>query len=271
MALKYRVLVLDLDGTLTNSKKEVTEDTKQALAEFQQQGGIIVLASGRPTYGIVPVAKQLELEQRGGYILAFNGGHIMDCKTGKCVYRQSLPKNMIHELYDLSRDMDTHILTYQGADVITEHPDDPYVQKEAAINHMPVKHVDDFVAHVDFPVTKCLMVGEPDYMAVVEKKVQQRVQDRISAYRSEPFFLELVPTGIDKASCMQVLMNKLGLTAADAMACGDGYNDLTMLRWAGLGVAMANAQPEVREQADVVTLSNDEDGVAAAIRTYALV
>lgn len=270
MALKYRVLVLDLDGTLTNSKKEVTAATRQAVADFQQEGGIVVLASGRPTYGIMPVAQQLQLPERGGYILAFNGGHIMDCKTGKCVYRQSLPQNMIHELYDLSCDMDTHILTYEGTDVITEHPDDPYVQKEANINHMPVKHVEDFVAHIDFPVTKCLMVGDPDYMATVERKVQQRVQDRINAYRSEPFFLELVPTGIDKASCMQVLMDKLGLTAADAMACGDGYNDLTMLDWAGLGVAMANAQPEVREKADVVTLSNDEDGVAAAIRTYAL-
>lgn len=268
MALKYRVLVLDLDGTLTNSQKEVTQQTKEAIAQFQQAGGIVVLASGRPTYGMMPVAQALQLQRTGGYLLAFNGGYITDCSTGKCVYRQSLPQNMIHELYDLSCDMDAHILTYQGTDVITEHPDDPYVQREAAINRMPVKQVQDFASYVNFPVTKCMMVGEPEHMAMVERKVQQRVQDRISAYRSEPFFLELVPTGIDKASCLQVLMEKMGLSAADAMACGDGYNDLTMLRWAGLGVAMENAQPEVKQEADVVTCSNDEDGVAVAIRTY---
>lgn len=92
-----------------------------------------------------------------------------------------------------------------------------------------------------------------------------RLQGRISVYRSEPYFLELVPLGIDKARSLAVLLERLGLTREEMVAMGDGYNDLSMIRFAGMGVAMANAQEPVRKAADYITLSNDEDGVAVAV------
>lgn len=92
-----------------------------------------------------------------------------------------------------------------------------------------------------------------------------RLQGRISVYRSEPYFLELVPPGIDKARSLAVLLERLGLTREEMVAMGDGYNDLSMIRFAGMGVAMANAQEPVRKAADYITLSNDEDGVAVAV------
>lgn len=98
-----------------------------------------------------------------------------------------------------------------------------------------------------------------------EAELSLRLQGRISVYRSEPYFLELVPQGIDKARSLAVLLERLGLTREEMVAMGDGYNDLSMIRFAGMGVAMANAQEPVRKAADRVTLSNDEDGVAVAV------
>ena len=96
------------------------------------------------------------------------------------------------------------------------------------------------------------------------------LQDIISVYRSEPYFLELVPMGIDKARSLAVLLEKLGMTREEMVAVGDGYNDLSMIQYAGMGVAMANAQEPVRKAADYVTLSNEEDGVAAVVEKFFL-
>lgn len=108
-------------------------------------------------------------------------------------------------------------------------------------------------------------MGDPDELIKTESELSLRLQGRISVYRSEPFFLELVPQGIDKARSLAVLLDELGMTREQMVAMGDGYNDLSMIRFAGMGVAMANAQEPVKKAADYITLSNDEDGVAAAV------
>ena len=93
--MKYQILVLDLDGTLTNSRKEITPPTLKALIEIQEAGKKVVLASGRPTYGVVPLARQLHLERYGSYILSFNGARITDCRTGQGIYNKTLPQDVI--------------------------------------------------------------------------------------------------------------------------------------------------------------------------------
>ena len=108
-------------------------------------------------------------------------------------------------------------------------------------------------------------MGDPDELIKTESELSLRLQGRISVYRSEPFFLELVPQGIDKARSLAVLLDELGMTREQMVAMGDGYNDLSMIRFAGMGVAMANALEPVNKAADYITLSNDEDGVAAAV------
>ena len=109
-----------------------------------------------------------------------------------------------------------------------------------------------------------------DRLRFGQKRLARRFIGRLSIYRSEPFFIEVMARGVDKGAAIAGLIERLGLEREDVIACGDGLNDLSMIRYAGLGVAMANAQPEVKEAADVVTLSNDEDGVAEAIERYIL-
>lgn len=266
--MKYKFLVLDLDGTLTNNKKEITEHTRHVLIEAQERGVKIVLASGRPTYGIAPIAEKLELKKYGGYILSYNGGEITNWQTGELMYENVLDADVLPYLYQCAKENDFAIVTYQGKYVLTEHPEDEYVLKEAILNVMETKKVDNFLESVDFPVAKCLIVGEGSRLAVLEKQMYEVLKDRMGVYRSEPYFLELVPKGIDKAQSLAVLLEKIGGTKEEMIAVGDGFNDLSMIQYAGLGVAMANAQEPVRQAADYITLSNEEDGVAAVVEKF---
>ena len=266
----FRAIALDLDGTLTNHDKVVTPRTRQALLKAQEQGAIIILASGRPTYGIVPVAECLELEKRGGYILSYNGGNIVNANTGEKLFSQFLPDAVIPILYKYAKEKNHALLGYAGNEIITEMPDDQYVKEESRINKMNIRKVDNLLDALEPHPTKLLMTGDPTDMIKAEEELVEILGEKMDIFRSAPFFLELVPKGIDKAQSLLRLLSKINLTPADLMAFGDGYNDLSMLKLASVGVAMANAAPEVRADADYVTLSNEEDGVAEALLHFGM-
>lgn len=268
--MKYKLLVLDLDGTLTNTRKEVTEHTRTTLIKAQEQGLKIVLASGRPTYGIAPLANLLQLDKYEGYVLSYNGGEIIDWKTGELLYKNLLNPEVLPYLYQCANDNHFAIVTYDEEYVLTEYPDDEYVLKEALLNVMKIKKVDNFLKAVQHPIAKCLIVGEPTRLAVLEKEMYNHLHDRMGVFRSEPYFLELVPKGIDKAQSLAVLLKEIGMTKDEMIAVGDGFNDLSMIKYAGLGVAMSNAQEVVKENADFITLSNEEDGVAHVVEKFIL-
>ena len=260
-----RLIVLDIDGTLTNSKKEITAHTKAVLKQAQESGIKVVLASGRPVYGIQRVAEALELSKYGGYILAFNGGVITDCKSGERVFSKDLPDGMVKILQACADEYGFPMVTYENDCAITECPEDFYIEKEAAINNLNVKRIDSLGDYVNFPVTKCIITGDGEKLAGIEPLMQKRFEGELSIYRSEPFFLEIMPLGIDKAQSLAKLLEVLSMEKEEMVAFGDGHNDATMIEFAGLGVAMDNAQEPVKACADFISLSNDEDGVAYAL------
>ena len=263
--MKYKLIVLDLDGTLTNSKKVITPRNREILIRVQEQGVRLVLASGRPTYGIVPLANELRMNEFGGFILSYNGGEIINWETQEMLYENVLPNDVVPVLYECARSHQLSILTYDGAEIVTENSQDPYVQKEAFLNKMAVRETNDFLTDITLPVAKCLIVGDADKLIPLEAELCLRLQGRINVFRSEPYFLELVPQGIDKALSLAVLLKEIGVERKEMIAIGDGYNDLSMIKFAGLGIAMGNAQEPVKKAADYITLSNEEDGVAIAV------
>lgn len=268
--MKYKAIVLDLDGTLTNSKKEITPATKEALMEAQRNGMHVVLASGRPTYGISPLAEELEIGSYDGYVMAYNGGCVTSWRNKDVVYNQVLPPDIVGELYKAAKEGEENfeILTYQGEGIAATNIEDEYVKHEAFINKMPLTQYDDFVGQVQHPINKCLIVGEPSRLAVLEKQMAKRLEGRCSVYRSADFFLECVPCGIDKAASLSRLLSTIKITREETIAVGDGYNDLSMIEFAGFGVAMANAVEEVKRKADFITTSNEDDGVANVINRF---
>lgn len=262
--MKYEMLAFDLDGTLTNSKKEITKRTKDAIYAAREKGCIIVLASGRPVFGIMPVAKELELESLGGYILAYNGGCILNCKSGEIIYNKMLPDKYIKDICRYAMDRNYGILTYEGDCVITNQKDNPYVIEEANINHLPIKQIDNIDSHITFPINKLLIAEDPQTVADEIPKIQKEFPE-LNVFASAPFFLEIVPPNIDKANSLEFLLDRLEITSDELVAFGDGGNDVTMLKFAGLGVAMANANDACKDACNYVTADNDSDGCGVVI------
>ena len=239
-----RVLALDLDGTLTNDEKIVTPRTRAALDAAAAQGVTIVLASGRPTAGILPLAKELGLDKKGGCVLAYNGGKIVDCVTGEALYQVQL-----------------------GAEFVQ----DVWANKECFTTKLPMLHVDDLASYVDYPICKMLITLDPARRDAVCAAGKEQFAGRIDLYPSSPFFIEAVPLGVAKDRSLAALLERMGLTREHLMAWGDGLNDRSMISYAGVGVAMQNAEDAVKAVADYVTAAdNNHDGVAEAIEKFIL-
>ena len=260
--IKDCVLALDLDGTLTNSQKDVTLRTKKAIFEFMAKGGTVALASGRPTPGVIPVAKKLELKDRGGYILSYDGGCIIDCPTEKLLYNKMLAPAQVSVLAAQAKAYDVNILSYEGDEIISEHPEEVYCALEARVNQMAARKVEHFDTYVTFPVVKCLMTGPGEKMAALEGVIRDAWLGELNVFRSEPFFIEITAQEVDKAASLERLLKMLGKSKQYLIACGDGLNDVSMINYAGYGVAMSNAQQAVKDVANVIAPSNDDDGVA---------
>lgn len=171
-------------------------------------------------------------------------------------------------LYRYARERRMGLVTYLGDTVISAFEPDEYVLLEARINGLPVRVVENFPRFVDFDIQKCLMTAPGEQAAVYEKELQDKYEREASIYRSEPFFVEVMPRGVSKASSIEQMLPVLGVDREHVICCGDGFNDISMIRYAGLGVAMANAQDAVKEAADYITASNDEDGIVQVIEKF---
>ncbi len=268
--MQEKVLVLDIDGTLTNSQKEISPATKEGILTVLKRGHKVILASGRPTPGMRRYEKELELEKYDGYLLSFNGGRIVECRSGEIVYQRTLPNTILPGLYSFAKKNGCGLVTYLGDHIVSAFQPDEYVELESGINGMEVKVVENFVDYVDFDVNKCLLTAPLDKAPELEKELQEKYGDALSIYRSEPFFIEVMPKNVDKAASLDRMLETFGMNKENVICCGDGFNDITMIQYAGVGVAMGNAQPAVKEAADVVTATNDEDGLLPVINKYVL-
>lgn len=266
--MKYKLIALDLDGTLKNSNNEVSERTKKALLKAQKQGAKIVLASGRPTHGLRKECELLDLEKYEGFLLSYNGAKVSEVKSEHTIFEQTLSVEQAKQAYERSKEFNLSCLTYDGPFVVSENIDDQYIKYEYSINGMYGKHIDSFEDYVQEPVNKVLLTGDPEYVGKILEDFKEPFGDSLSIYRSAPFFVEIMAQGIDKAASLDRLVKHMGIKREEVIAFGDGYNDLSMIEYAGMGVSMANGVDEVKEIADFVTLSNDEDGIAYALEKF---
>ena len=267
----YKLIAVDIDGTLVRSDQSISPRTLDALIRVQKQGVKVAICSGRPTYGIAPHAETLRLSEFGGFVISYNGGSICNWTTKEEIYSRTLDPEVLPYLCDCTRKHRFSILTYVGEHIVAEGwnvAENSYVQFTSMRNKMPIHPVSDFLTEVTYPISKCMIVGDPEPLHQLEQEMVSCLQGRAEAYRSEPFFLEVVPQGIEKAQGLAVLLNHLGMESEELMTFGDGFNDIGMIQHAGMGIAMGNAQEVVKKAAGFVTLSNEADGIAVAVEKF---
>lgn len=269
--MKYKLLVLDVDGTLLNNAKEITKRTLSALLKIQQMGVRVVLASGRPSYGLMKVAKTLELGNYGGFILSYNGCQIINAQNGEILFERRINPEMLPYLEKKARKNGFALFTYHDNLILTNDSENEHVLDEAGLNDLVVIEEEEFSTAIDFAPCKCMLVSDDEAALVaLEEHWKKRLSGVLDVFRSEPYFLEVVPCSVDKANTLGALLEHLGVKREEVMAIGDGTCDVAMLQLAGMGVAMGQAPDSVKVCADYITASNEEDGVAAAVEKMIL-
>lgn len=262
--MSYKIIFTDLDDTLLNSEKKISQVDKEAIMRAQEAGIKFVLASGRPTFAMKELAEELELAKYGSFILSFNGSIITDCKSGKNIFEASLTKEDLHLMYDFAKKNKTHILTYIDDEVVSE-TESEYIDVEVNLTKMPHNLVKNFKETVNKPAVKCMLLEEPSYLKEVEKKLKKEYGDKYSIAISKPFFLEVTKLGIDKGVALRKLVELLGMKIEESIAVGDSYNDLPMLKAAGLAACVENANEDIKKVCSFISKSNDEGGMAYLI------
>lgn len=277
--MAIRVIIMDIDGTLVNSKRELPPGNRDALLKAQKCGAILVLASGRPTVGLLDLARQLEMDKHHGLLVSYNGSRVVDCETMEVLFDQPMTvedgKAVLEHIkkFDRARpivDKGEYMVVTDVYDSDIDFNGGRFnvIQYEARGNHYKLYEVDDMVEFADFPINKILTFSDPEYLQEHYEAMMEPFKDTLSCMFTSPFYFEYTAKGIDKAKALEEVLLPMGYKVEEMIAFGDGHNDESMVRFAGTGVAMANAVQALKDMADDVTLTNDEDGVAHSLYKY---
>ncbi len=262
----YKIIALDLDGTLFNSKKEISVEDKQTLKQAKELGVKVVISTGRPYQGIQHVIKQLELENTDTYVICFNGGLIYHLKTNTVVYSSSITGKDVKALYSESLKNNINIHAFKDNQVLIAPKPSKYTDVEMNINNIGCEYCDFNDIKDEDLFIKAMLVDPEEIIDKTKSNLDSSWFENYSVVRSAPYFLEFSSKKAHKGAALTTLANMLNIDIKDTAAFGDAGNDLTMIQAAGTGVCMANGMQILKDVADFITISNDESGVSYAIK-----
>lgn len=269
-----KAILLDIDGTLTNDDKVITPRTREALLKAQDKGVVLVLASGRTANGLSRYAADLDLAHHGGVLVCFNGAKSLNCQTGETYFEQSLTveqgKRVLEHMkkFNVAPVIDRGEYMYVNDAFFTiERDGKPWyiLEYEAHSNNYKLCEKHDLAAFASWRINKILNAGQPEYLQQVWQEMAAPFEGELSSMFTAPFYFEFTPLGVDKVRALKDTFAALGIDRSEVISFGDAQNDLTMIKWAQTGIAMGNAVDEVKAEADYVTSSNNEDGIADAL------
>lgn len=273
-----KAIVLDIDGTLLNTGKIISEKTKQALIAAQEEGIKVILASGRPTTGMLELVEQLEMTKYEGFLVSYNGARVTDCLTKEVLFNQAMSIETGQAILEHLKNFDVIPMidkedylyvndVYSG---MLDLPDGAFniIEYEARGGNFKLSEIDDLAAFATFPINKILIAAQPEYLQKIAPALHAPFDEIVTAAFSAPFYFEFTDKGIDKAKALNTVFPEMGIHSENIIAFGDGHNDRSIIEYAGIGVAMGNAVDALKEIADDVTLSCDEDGIAAGLEKY---
>jgi len=265
----YKLIAIDMDGTLLNDAKQISPGNFDAIQQASKNGVKVVLASGRPLVGFKRYLEELNLVSQDNYAVAFNGALVQTSEGNEIISRTTLTLEDYKYLYNLSKKLKVNIHALTETSVISPK-DTKYTRHEAEINHIP----NDIIAvdQVDGNtiIVKVMFVDEPEIIEEIMDKIPEEVRIKYTVVRSAPFYLEFLHKSVNKGAGVAALAEKLNIKQEEVICIGDAGNDIHMIKYAGLGVAMGNAFPEVKKVANFITKTNEQDGVAYIINKFIL-
>lgn len=263
--MEYKLIAMDLDGTLNNDQKIITEKTKAALMAAQKRGIRLALASARPSPGLFKERDILRLQDYNGILMSYNGGRIVDAATGKVLFETSMDLAQTKQVLRRLEALPVTPILDDGVQFYVADKNGYKVDYECKNNNMTCTEVGNLADFLSFAPVKILMSVQPEELAEVQKQIADFLPETLTVVQTAAFYLEVIPKVINKGQGIRDICAVLGIDPSEVISFGDAANDIPMLREAGMGVAMGNAAEAVKAAANMVTLSNNEDGIAAAL------
>lgn len=264
--MPYRLIALDIDGTLYDSGKEIRPATLAALAEARARGAIVALASGRPQPGLARPAATLAGPGRPLLLVCYNGARIVEAETGAVLHETPVPREAARRLLKHAERFPVVPLVDDGRCLYVTDPAAFRVAREAQNCGLEIRIVANVAEALDFAPSKVLFAAPGEVLSTVAAELAAPFLGEFSFVQSSSFYLEATVKGVGKGSALRALCARLGIAPAEVIAFGDAQNDISMIEFAGHGVAMGNACDELKAVADEITTTNDEDGIAETLR-----
>ena len=258
-----RLVALDLDGTLLDRQGLISDATRQTIQQVRRRGVKVVLCTGRPFYSLAPLLSQLDLTGAEEYVISFNGALLSDAQGGQALFEQPLPYEDYQAIKALSEQLQLayHVQSQKG--IYTSNTTiDPHTAYDGYLNKAPIHCVPDPDAYFrQIPIYKMMFVGTEEKLKRAIKQIPDIYAQRFNMMQSLDCFFEFLHPQASKGQTLQRLAKHLAIHPSEILAIGDNENDLSMLNFAGISVAMGNAEEPIKKNADYVTKTNEEEGV----------
>jgi hypothetical protein len=276
---KIKLVALDLDGTLFDSEKKISKENISAIKRAIDMGVVVLPSTGRPFVGVPQAIRDIaEIK----YVITVNGAAVYDLHSGKCIYEDPIPHETMTTLIDDLDALDIMADLFIGGQGYMDSKNRGFLEKtglsRAVIDYLVSSRlvVDNLPKYVkeEKPVVQKITInfrkGENGTMHHRDKTIEvaNKYADKLIMVSGGMSNVELTDKSVSKGNALLKLAEMMGIKREETMACGDSGNDLDMIVKAGIGVAMANSEQAVLDAADYITLSNDENGVAAAINKF---
>lgn len=266
----YKLVAMDMDGTLLRDDKSISDRTKKTIQEAKDKGAIVVLATGRPIEGVTKYLKELNMHTDSDYVLSYNGALVQKTKNKEVISKVSLKGEDYHYLKNISDELGVNIHAFCEKKGLITPKNSKYTEVEAEINNIDINVLDINETKNDDVIIKIMMIDEPEILGAAIEKLPKEIYEKYTVVRSTPYFLEFLNKNANKGVGVELLAKYLGIKQDEIITLGDADNDLHMIEYAGLGIAMGNAFDSVKKIANYITDTNENDGVAKAIEKFIL-
>ncbi|MFC1236170.1 Cof-type HAD-IIB family hydrolase [Vibrio sp. F74] len=266
----YKLVALDMDGTLLNSKKEITTRNKEAIAQARARGVTVILASGRPLAGMEEKLKELELTSDKDFVVSSNGSYVHRVSDLKQIHSQIITGKDAKRVARVAEELGVHMHAFSVEHGLITPKNNQYTEHEAFINGLNVNEFDFSQLEDDHPIVKAMFADSSEALDRVTPLLADDLHADYTIVRSAHIFLEFLHLGSNKGIGVAVVADCLGIKPTEVISIGDAQNDHHMIKYAGLGVAMGNATEATKALADHITDTHENSGVAEVIERFIL-
>ena len=266
--MDIKMIALDLDDTLLDSGLKISSACVNAIQKARQMGVMITLSTGRMFKSALPYARQLGIDVP---IITYQGAWVKNSLSGEVLYYRPVPRELARQVMTYFRQQGVHFHSYYNDELCIEKSSSE-ADDYARLAGVKAQLHPDLIADLDCCEAMKIMAisqDEPQLLAM-EKELKADFAGQLYITRSKPFYLEVMDRLVGKALALELISSHYGIKRSEVMAIGDSFNDLDMIKWAGVGIAMGNAIKEVKEAADFITSTNDEEGVTEALQRFVL-